>query len=1678
MAEELDKGGNTKFFLLKQANRDNWFQTIKDLAESYGRHEALELSEEDSCQQYATILVQAVPNFKELPDWSKVPDSNPEQWRSSKKAMTYRANAAWVSMRIRHNLTETDQDLIEECTTNKDRIAKLKRKYYKTTAVAGNTALKELTQFKMDTNKDIDENWALILRNRRTAHMYSDDTKFSDNITFSFFLEGLTDHYSVTKQTINAQPEVSIETKLQLLQERCAENGSKKDPKAFIAEDNYAYYSKQGISTDGRAPYNCWVCDSGDHGARMCPYKREANAYAKKRRLEDERTGTKPEDRRSSPSPPASPQGRSFQRRSSNGSNVRRSQSRDRAIKTPDRLSGGKKKSSMNFKNFRKALMAAGLFGSDDDNEESDNESIEEEFAQVSQEYRKIPRSEWIADSGCSSHMTDKPELFRNQIKPYMVPIRVGGGVLWSEGKGTAEVKFKDGQCIYLAECLFVPELGANLLAGRKLCINGDIFGAFTAEKMMFLKDDKPYLEADHRNGIYVLSTCYPEAQNKCFYTKELIANQKQAVSYISTQQIETPAITEEPMDEEPLTQEVHETEVPEPEEDRGRFPQISRSNKNQVVRKTKKDAERAKLDAILLQKEVQEQNIRDRYHLMHRRFGHANPKVLAALHRVANIKEIKIPTKIPVCGTCARTKMRKKKSKKLAEHKDEVLALVSLDVAGPFLRSYRGYKYFAELIDNYTRMTWTIPMKSRDEIYEKLDEWVVQVERQTKKKLVCTRTDNAPELLKELQGWKRKDGVTVQVTETHTSHQNGPAERSIQYTENNIRAMIDDAGLPAEFWCEAAEAQAYHRNRQCRGPVVEREENGKKLSAQLSPIESYTGKRAEVDHLRTWGCKAYSHVSREELPKTGRTDKLMPVGRDCVFMGYDWNTTKHYRVYAPDLHRTTISSSVDFDESVKGGTIPDFKLWIELTDGTFQEAEGTPNVLPERRRVGRPSKETISGIPTPVPAFQSPSFIPKQVRFEDEVEKVVTKEDEPPVSISEGDLVKDDDPALQNTLRINVPTYPVYGMDSLDPEPLKTASQAADTTAQVSPTIPPASGNLKRSHEDESDTPSKKIPDPVRSTDTFKNIRYNLRGSKRRFDDNEAENESFVKKQKAMLAMLQWCLEPGETAMKAIAGMVCGIDIPVTYEEALKGPYAKQWKEAIDIELAALVKNGTWKEVIPPGGANLISTKWVFDIKTPDGKVLDRFKARLVARGFSQKYGVDYTETFAPTVRMATLRTFFAITAVEDRECRHYDIGNAFTESECKEDLFLSKPKGVNVTEGYVLKVLRSIYGLKQAARDWNKLLKSHLIDMGFEQSLGDPCLFTHAERGIVILVYVDDILASAKKGERHQLDWFYRNLHVGLDGRFNTKDLGEVKKILGIRVTRNRSKRYIELDQTHYLEKVLSKFGYTQEKHKGVTTPCENYENLRPAGPKDKRIDPTWYREVIGSLMYAMIYTRIDIAFILGRLAQYMQDPAEHHKAALSRVLRYLRSTIEYRICFGPSAEDKPNLVVYSDADYASDKIDRKSITASVGLVGGGPVFWGSKKQKSVATATTEAEYMAMANTAKQGQWVAQILRDMGFPEYIAPNGFTVDTRGDNQGAIALAKNPQLTDRSKHIDVAYHYIRDLQERQRVDISYVPTDEMAADGLTKPVSRPIFDRFRKQVGMVLPRVKNQWEYH
>lgn len=979
------------------------------------------------------------------------------------------------------------------------------------------------------------------------------------------------------------------------------------------------------------------------------------------------------------------------------------------------------------------------------------------------------------------------------------------------------------------------------------------------------------------------------------------------------------------------------------------------------------------------------------------------------------------------------------------------------------------------------------------------LEKWKNREELATGLKVMAVRSDNAAEIREKLDEWS-KQGVREEPTVAYEgSHQNGVAERNIQEVEAGVRSSLKDAGLPLEFWDWAAEHSTHLWNIMPHGPLVD--------SVRLTPKGAYSGNAPDVDYVKVFGCVCYSYVSPKSWPRGTTSKKFLDRGREGVFVGHSEETAQQYWVYAPDLGRAELAKTVDFDENRQGG---DLDLRIRGTGGDLSQGspsqEFTSSAPQTRNPVGRPPREetipivtelpkTLNNFSIEIPAKPEP---PISLDQQDQDEHSQEEEETPQAQDKEDPFIKPGSVKenSQSSPNPSVETGSVKENDQSRPSGRETRSakrnrDARSTEQESRPErsnlSPPASTvEDKEPGAPEGGSGREEVPEPVGANESSAPGGATTGNGKRK-DHDATEDDRANKRVRAFTAalverrILELEIESEETAFLAAGGRI-EITIPKTYKEAISDlEHSEEWTEAIREEIASLMANGTWKEEKAPQGTNLVSTKWVFTIKTnPDGS-LERYKARLVARGFSQIYGEDYTETFAPTVRVDTLRVFFAMVAAEDLECWQYDVKNAFTEATLKEQIYLSQPDGVPVRKGYALKVLRSLYGLKQAARDWNTLCKDYLLELEFVQSLADPCLFTHAKRGIKLLVYVDDMAAAAKN--KSELDWFFASMKK----RFHTKDLGEIKKILGIRVTRNRATRELFLDQQEYLEKVLQRLGLPMESSSTgrprLTPIAGKYDKLEGTEPNEERTDRTEYQRKVGSVMYAAVYTRPDIAFHIRRLSQHLQDPTERHSSGMKDLGRYLRTTIQQKIRYGPPLESEsrysPNyakrtgrpdrrslLILYSDADWANMK-GRKSISGDVAMLYGGPVGYGSKKQRSVSTSSTESEYIGMANCCKKGQWLAQVLRDIGFPEYIGRNPKCVDMRADNQGAMALVMNPELHERSKHIDVSYHHIRDLEAKKRMSITYIPTGHMVADGFTKPLEKTLFGRFKSMMGLV-----------
>lgn len=516
----------------------------------------------------------------------------------------------------------------------------------------------------------------------------------------------------------------------------------------------------------------------------------------------------------------------------------------------------------------------------------------------------------------------------------------------------------------------------------------------------------------------------------------------------------------------------------------------------------------------------------------------------------------------------------------------------------------------------------------------------------------------------------------------------------------------------------------------------------------------------------------------------------------------------------------------------------------------------------------------------------------------------------------------------------------------------------------------------------------------------------------------------------------------------------------PESFKEAINSPQSNEWKKAMDDEFKSLKENKTWKLMKLPKGRRAVKSKWTYKLKRGSDGKLRRFKARLVAKGYSQRKGVDFKETYAPVVRYESVRTLLSIAAAKDLEIIQLDVKTAFLHGDLEEEIYLEQPEGYQKPgqEELVCKLNKSIYGLRQASRTWNSKFDGILKSIGFKRSDADHCVYTRKEGDdiIYLAIWVDDGLLCGNNMEK------LNEIVAHLQGHIDVS-ISDAEFFVGMKITRDRPNRILQLTQEYSINKMLNRF--KMEDCTPKTVLADPYVTLTldgvDGGEVSKGCNTTDYQEAVGSMMYLMTCTRPDIAYAVGQLAQFCHNPKEVHWTAVQRLLAYLKGTSRLGIQFSPSNDENTKLIAYTDSDWAGDADARRSTTGIIFIHNGGPIIWASRKQKCVSLSTTEAEYVAMCEGGKDVTWLRQLLGDLGEDQR---NPTTL--RCDNQGAVKLVHNPEYRRRTKHIDVKYHFIRELQQRGTIQVDHVGTKEQLADLLTKALGGPTFQELRRKIGM------------
>jgi hypothetical protein len=510
--------------------------------------------------------------------------------------------------------------------------------------------------------------------------------------------------------------------------------------------------------------------------------------------------------------------------------------------------------------------------------------------------------------------------------------------------------------------------------------------------------------------------------------------------------------------------------------------------------------------------------------------------------------------------------------------------------------------------------------------------------------------------------------------------------------------------------------------------------------------------------------------------------------------------------------------------------------------------------------------------------------------------------------------------------------------------------------------------------------------------------------------------------------------------------------DDPICFDEAVK---QKKWRKAMDLEMEAIVKNKTWELVIPPERIKRIGVKWIFRTKLNEKGEVDKCKARLVVKGYAQRHGIDYSEVFAPVARWDTIRLILALAAQKGWTVFQLDVKSAFLHGELEEAVYVEQPEGY-VSKGEehkVLKLKKALYGLKQAPRAWYSRIEGFFMKEGFEKCSHEHTLFLkHTDGGkcLIISLYVDDLIYTGNDVEL--CEKFKESMKL----EFDMSDLGKMKYFLGVKV--QQSCEGIHLCQMKYAGEILERFGM------GGCNPVKNPivpgTKLIKDGGEDSE-NSTLFKQIIGSLMYLSV-TRPDIAFVVCMLSKFMTDPKTSHMAAAKRVLRYVKGTTSLGVFYRRSVENsEDDLKVYTDSDYAGNVEDRRSTAGYVFFLSEGAVAWSSRKQPVVTLSTTEAEYVAAAACACHSIWMKRVLNSLGFSSYKCVKIFC-----DNSSTIKLSKNPIFHGRTKHIDVKFHFLRDLVKEGAVELIHCETREQVADILTKPLKLESFTRLRDLLGM------------
>ena len=1008
--------------------------------------------------------------------------------------------------------------------------------------------------------------------------------------------------------------------------------------------------------------------------------------------------------------------------------------------------------------------------------------------------------------------------------------------------------------------------------------------------------------------------------------------------------------------------------------------------------------------------------------------FGHMDEPKLKALAKRANIK---LTGKLRTCVGCMEAKAQRKNVQKWtatrAKRKGE---RIFMDTSGPFRRSINGHKYWFKLVDDFSRKNWNFFMKKKKEVPERLEIFLKQM-RNKEMKVDKIRCDNAGEHQSELKRVCNKYNVCLEFVAPSTPQHNGVVERSFTTDLWRLHAMTKQAQLTKYamnmLWPYAVKVLERIKN----NSITSANENNK------TPNDLFgTPDEKIIKYLVEFGRIGYVTI------RTKIKSKLKPRSKRCVMVGYAENHSPDtYLMYDPRTRKIIMSRDIRWADFDRPNAKIDLDLYRSREDISVHDGE----IVNPQLYQGDPN---ISDVPSEIRNQGGNIDMNKDIDREVDEQSSTQSIDDYNSESDNSDLVEvvvfsDEESVQGESDKRDVEHNTDNNFNQNDTG----SEEAEDSTADNQ-----ERNRVTRSQSNRART--RRMENVLRQLDTS----YNPTRKKRRRHTNYHIYDTPIRHKIYNTTITS---DPGE---------------PTTIKEAMNGKDCDKWKPSIKSEIMNFIKRKSWEYVSidEPKSTNrkIIPCKWVFKIKKEqDGS--KRYKSRLCVKGFHQVPGVDYTESFSPVATDSTIQILLLYTLWKSKEgwgCEMFDVEAAFLNAELENVMYLAWPEYM-VELGFItqqqkekecIKLVRSMYGNVDAALRWQKCFVETCIDpdgeIKCEQSKADPCLLLKKDdRGKVVLLivcYVDDVLLS---GTKDTIKWFKEEFKR----KYNITELGRMKKHLGMWYewkNDDQGELYIKVTMDDMLKDIVDIYEKMIGKEvKMQETPGYPKQCLTKLKDENKIIKQKEYRSLVGKMLYYVNKMDIPCSNAIRELAQHLEAPGEEHWKYINRMVGFLKTRIKKGKIIRKPKELR--YVGWSDSDYAKAK-DRKSITGNITTLGGSPVHGSSKGQSCVCLSSTEAEYVALSTLAQEMRFGQQLLDEIAGDEHQYP-GILYE---DNLGAMFLSHNRQVGQRTKHIDIRYHFIRNMVEDNVLKVEFTRSENNYADILTKNLNQELFNKHASKI--------------